>query len=317
MAGTESGLLLRLRYIGEYGAIRAISAVVGLLPEKLAEWAGVALGATLWLFAFGRRRIARRNIEKAMPGELTGREVRRLVRRAFLHVGLTAVETLWTRKRVTKENIEERFPVDGLGPIMDALAKGRGLIAVGMHLGNWELFGGCMAARLKGLGALARPVNNPLVRKYTTRLREQMGIEVLSTRDGVRPMLRALKENRPLGVLIDQHVNRAFVPVKFFGREAATTAVAAALALRTEAAVFVGYSLRDGYTFRHHGYFEGPMELIRTGDHEADVAANTQMFNDKLEEIIRRHPEQWLWTHRRWKLAERMGRQKESSADVA
>ncbi len=305
MTRDRTGPLRRAQYAIEYAAVRTVSALVGLMPERLAVLAGRALGFVLWLVGLPRRRVAWRNIEQAMPGERTRREVRRLVRRIFLHIGLAAVETVWMRSRITKENIRDRFPVDGVDAAERALAEGRGGIAFTPHLGNWELFGAAMAERLGGLNALARPVNNPLVRDYTTRLREHFGISVLSTRDGVRPMMKALREGKPLAVLIDQHVNRAFVPATFFGRKAATTAVVASLALRLNTPVFAAYSLRQGCTFRHHGHIEGPIELARTGDHDADVLANTQRFNNRLEAIVREHPEQWLWTHRRWKLADR------------
>jgi len=293
-----------VQYALEYAFVRALDAMVGVLPERMAVGAGKLLGRAFWLLSPFRRRVARRNIELAMPGERSRAEVNRLVREVFVYIGLAAVESLWSRKHVTKENIVERFAVDGVDATAAAVAAG-GAMAFTPHLGNWELFGGCMAARLGGISALARPTNNPLVERYTTRLRERMGIDVLSTRDGVRPMIAALRAHRPLAILIDQHVNRAFVPVTFFGRPAATTAVVASLALRMNVPVFAAYSLREGHSFRHHGYLEGPLELVRTGDADADVKANTQRFNDRLEEIVRRNPEQWLWTHRRWKLADR------------
>ena len=318
MARNKAGVLRRVQYAVEYAGVRLLSAVVGLLPERLAVFAGVTLGRTLWLVGVRRRGIARRNIEKAMPGERTKHEVRRLVRQVFINIGLTAVESLWMRTRITRANIEERFPGEGFDTVRRALLAGRGAVAFTPHLGNWELFGAFAAARLGTLNALARPVNNPMVGEYTTRLREGFGIKVLSTRDGVRPMIAALKSGEPLAILTDQHVNRACVPATFFGRKAATTAVIASLALRLDAPVFAAYSLRDGRSFRHRACFDGPLELIRTGDREADVLANTQMFNDKLEEIIRRHPEQWLWTHRRWKLADKLerDRQKEHAENV-
>lgn len=317
MSKNRDGVLRRTQYIAEYAAVRTLSAAVGLLPERLAVFAGRALGRLFWLVGVRRRRIARQNIEKAMPGELTAKEIRRLVKQVFIHIGLTVVETLWTRTHTDKENIDQRFPTEGLDVVEAELARGRGVILVGGHFGNWEIFGERLAAALPRTHALARPVNNPLVRAYTTRLRERFGMNVLNTRDGVRPMLRALKASDVLMVLIDQHVNRAFVPATFFGRPAATTAVVASLALRTSAPVFAAYSLRQEQSFRHRGYIGAPIELVRTGDHEADVRANTQMFNDKLEETVQQHPEQWLWTHRRWKLADRLERERErENADV-
>ncbi len=317
MGRTDPGVLCRLRYLVEYAALRTLAAVVGCLPEKLAVWAGVALGKLLWLVAAGRRRVARRNIELAMPDERTTDEVRRLIREVFSHIGLTAVESLWMRNR-RRHSIDRRFSVHGVDAMRAQLAAGRPVLAFGPHLGNWELFGACMAAHLGRLHALARPVNNPLVRNYTTRLREESGICVHSTRHGLRPMIKTLRNGETLAILFDQHVNRAYVASEFFGRKAATTAILASLALRLDAPVFAAYSVRQGHTFRHHGYIEGPLDLVRTGDHQGDVRANTQLFNDKLEEIVRRHPEQWLWTHRRWKLADRLeqARRKEDASNV-
>jgi len=304
MTKDKPGFLRRTQYLTEYAAIRVLSAVTGLMPEQMAAWAGRNLGRLLWLIAPRRRLIARGNIERAMP-HLNGQALDRMVKEAFLNIGLTAMETLWMRRRVNPDDIARRFPMDGIEAVDGARRSDRGVIVFTLHLGNWELCGATVAAQIGGVRALARPVNNPHVRAYTTRLRERLGMTVLSTRDGVRPMLRALRAGGVLAVLMDQHVNRAFVPATFFARPAATTAVVASLALRTGAPVFAGYGVRQGRGFRHHGQLEGPLELIQTGDHEADVAANTQRFNDRLEQFVRKHPEQWLWTHRRWKLADR------------
>ena len=317
MSRDRTGFLRRMRHHIEYAALRAVAEAVGALPERWAVRAGKALGGLFWLLSPPRRRIARRNVELAFAGQLNRSQVERIVRSVFTHIGLTAAENLWMGRRVTREDVPRRFPVAGLGRFRKARSDGRGALVFLAHLGNWELFGNSVAAQVGGVAALARPVDNPQIRDYVTRLRESFGIRVLSTRDGIRPMLRALQAGELLGILIDQHVHRAFVPATFFGRKAATTAVVASLALRTNAPVFVAYSLRDGHSFRHHGYVEGPLELVRSDDREADVLANTQRFNDRLEELVRGHPEQWLWTHRRWKLAERgPERRKEATAHV-
>ncbi len=312
MARPEPGALRRTQYALEYAALRVFTAVIGVMPEKLAVCAGVCVGRLFWLLGRRRRRIARENIEKAMPGERTPDEVARLVREVFVQIGLTVVESVWMQRPVHRESLRERMPISGLDGVARALEDGRGVIGLAGHVGNWELLGGALAVTLSKVNALARPVDNPFVRAYATRTREILGMNILSTRDGVRPMIAALRRGEFLGILTDQHVNRSFEPVTFFGRKAATTAVAAALALRLDALVFITWSTRDGRSFRHHGHTDGPVELVRTGDKDADVRANTQLFNDALEKIIREHPEQWLWTHRRWKLAERLDTDRQS-----
>ena len=306
MTRTEPGVLCRLQFLLEYLVLRALSALIGLLPERAAARAGVVLGRIGWRVGRHRRRVARENIELAMPGERTPEEIDALAKEVFVQIGLTVVENLWLQARGSKADIPDRLPIAGIDMVRQAMEGGCGVLGFTSHLGNWELLGGSAAVQLERCSALARPANNPYVRRYTARFREGLGMTVLSTRDGVRPMITALRRGDFLGILIDQHVNRAFVPTMFFGRRAATTAVVASLALRFDAPVFLGYSIREGRSFRHRGRFQGPIELVRTGNRDADVEANTQRFTEALEAVIREHPEQWLWTHRRWKLADRL-----------
>ncbi len=310
-ARDRAGLIRRVQYQVEYVLVRALAGLVGRMPEPVAVKLGVCLGWTFWALGRNRRRIARRNIERAMPGEHTDAEARRIVKEVFVNIGLTAVETLWMRRHGNREVFDRHYEEEGIDRLQATLDEGAPPITFTGHLGNWELLGAYVATRIGTVNALARPVNNPKVREYTTGLRRQLGLQVISTRDGVRPMLRALKRGETLAVLIDQHVNRAFVPATFFGRKAATTAVVATLAARLDTPVFAVYSLRRGHQFRHRVIVEGPIELERTDDPEADVLANTQRFNDALEAAVRRHPEQWLWTHRRWKLDDRSPRENE------
>jgi KDO2-lipid IV(A) lauroyltransferase len=168
-------------------------------------------------------------------------------------------------------------------------------------------WGCCTGGSAPGAYALARPTKNPLVSRWLGRIRAGFGIHVLSTAEGVRPIVKALKRNAPVAILIDQHVRKAFVEATLFGRPAATTAVPVSLALRMNRPVGIAYAVREPRSFRYQAHVIGPVELQQTGDRDADIAINTQMLNDRAEEIIRRHPEQWLWTHRRWKLADRAG----------
>ena len=195
------------------------------------------------------------------------------------------------------------------------LAEGKGTLAFCCHIGCWELFGACVAVQVGGLHALASSGSNPRIEKYLLRSHEEMSIHTLNTADGLRPVLAALKKGSPIDIMIDQNVRTAFVPATFFGRTAATTSIIAALALRCNLPVFAVYCYRKGHAFRHHGHLEGPVELIRTGDREADILANTQRFNDMVERAIRRHPEQWLWTYNRWRLADQLESGRRDSAD--
>ncbi|MFO7900493.1 MAG: hypothetical protein R6V58_15715, partial [Planctomycetota bacterium] len=145
-ARDRAALIRRVQYHVEYALVRTLAGLLGRMPEPVAVKLGVFLGWTFWALGRRRRRIARRNIERAMPGEWSKAEVRRIVKEVFINIGLTAVETLWMRRRLTPAAIRERYEVEGDDAVRGPLESGRGLIAFTGHLGNWELFGGCMAA---------------------------------------------------------------------------------------------------------------------------------------------------------------------------
>jgi KDO2-lipid IV(A) lauroyltransferase len=113
-------------------------------------------------------------------------------------------------------------------------------------------------------------------------------------------LIRVFKENRILGILIDQDTDVESVFVDFMGRPAWTPTAAASMALRFGAPLLFGY-IRRGENNRHTITVEGPLELMRTGDDEKDIIANTAMLTKKIESCILENPEQWVWMHRRWR----------------
>ncbi|MFW6108057.1 MAG: lysophospholipid acyltransferase family protein [bacterium] len=312
MTKKNSGWLRRARQRIEYVVLRSLGRVVAALPEASAAQVGRGMGRLAWTLSPRRRHRALRNVERALGSDLTHGEAQRLAKNGFQSFGLTVAEILWADRNLTPDDLEDRCPLEGADRLERALATGRGALLVSMHLGNWELFGARLARRFGGLTALARPAKNPYVARRIHAIREQMGIRLISTADGLRPVIRALRGGELVGILIDQHVRRSATAARFFGHPASTTAVAPSLALRLDVPVFLGWTARQGGAFRHRGWIEGPVELPRTGDQEADVRAGTQLLNDLLEEKIRAVPEQWHWHDRRWKLAERLERRAEA-----
>jgi KDO2-lipid IV(A) lauroyltransferase len=316
MAKNSSPLIRRTRDFAAYGLFRVLAAAVGILPERAAVLCGRAFGWLFWHLSAKRRLRALKHIEDALAGELGKEEVRRLARESFTHIGLTVIETLWAAKRVGKDDafFDGRFPMEGLEAVKAELAKGHGALGATLHVGNWELFGARVGAGLVMPPPTALPGKNRRVSDRVNRIREQMGVRLISSEGGVRPMLAALKDGCLLGFLIDRHVDTAYAHTTFFGRDAATSTIVAALARRLDIPVFIGYSVRDGFSFRHRGFAEGPIELVKTDDRESDVRVNTQRFNDHFEAAVRKHPEQWLWVQKRWKLEKTLRREQRQEA---
>ena len=125
---------------------------------------------------------------------------------------------------------------------------------------------------------------------------------MIRKRNAAREVLSTLQANGTVGILADQNtLPEEAVFVEFFGMSAAANRGFARLALHSDAAVIPAFAWWDYETRRHIVEYGPAIELTWTGDTDADVIANTQRFQAALEERIRRHPDQWLWIHRRWK----------------
>lgn len=246
-----------------------------------------------------QRLIATYNLRRAFP-EKSGEEILRIVQGVYRNIGIVAAE-FFDIPRLTKENILARVETEGVENCEKALAKGRGLLLFSAHFGNWELEAAAAALLIKPAVVIYRPLDSPLLDHLVLRVRSATGNIPLVKDHAMRPMIRALKQNGILGILIDQ--NMAWyegVFVDYFGRPACTTDGLALLAMHTEAPVLPAYMVRlpDG---RYRLVFGPEVEVIRTGDRDADTLANTQRFTKVIEQIVRRYPDQWLWIHQRWK----------------
>jgi KDO2-lipid IV(A) lauroyltransferase len=185
--------------------------------------------------------------------------------------------------------------------IATALAQGRGAIYVTGHMGNWELMADAVAARFP-LGVIAAPLEPAALNDMIVGLRERMGIRTIvrGKQGAVKELIRSFKENRILGLLIDQDTDVEGAFVDFLGRPAWTPTAAAQMAIKFKVPVIFGYIHRES-SVKHRLTIEGPLELIRTGNSEQDVLLNTAMLTKKIEEAVLRYPEQWVWMHRRWR----------------
>ena len=289
-----------LRTYIEYGVARLILKSVGALPRRLAIEAGYAVGALAHLALPHLRRHAEINLRIAFP-ELDERQRERIKRNVFRNLGRLLGE-ISQFPRFNRGNIESVVSYVGLENYLDAVNQGRGVILLTGHIGAWELsvFGHSIYGY--PMSFLKRNVDNPLVEALAESYRSRFGNRGIDKRNSVREILKTLKSGGVVGILADLNALREEgVFVEFFGVPACTTAGVATLALRTGAAVLPGYLIWDEAARIHRLHFERPIETIDTGNQKEDVVANTQRYAAALESIIRRHPDQWLWIHRRWR----------------
>jgi KDO2-lipid IV(A) lauroyltransferase len=271
----------------------------GAIPTPLRRTLFAGFLGLFYHLAPRRRLIALYNLRRAFP-EKSEAEIIRIAKGVYRNMAIVAAE-FFDIPRLTRENIGELIEVEGLENCTRALEKGRGVLIFGAHFGNWELEAVAASLLLKPLVVIYRPLDNAVLDTLVLRIRSAMGNTPLPKEHAMRTMLKTLKRNGMLGILIDQNVDYyEGVFVDYFGRPACTTNGLALLALHTGAPVLPGHMKRlPGGRYR---FVIGPeVEVIDTGNKEADVLANTQRFTKVIEETVRRDPDQWLWVHQRWK----------------
>ncbi len=277
-------------------ATRIVSIIYGVMPYRLGVWAGGVLGLAAYFLLPKERRRAIAHLSAAFQ-DRDGKWIRSVARRSFIHLGKALAEILL----MTPQRLSKISDFKGEESLREALARGRGVVLVASHIGNWEIFGGALAAKAP-ISAVAAPIVPDEVNKLVIDMRTALGIKtILRGKPGAaRELIRVFKENRILGLLIDQDTDVEGAFVEFMGRPAWTPTAAASMAIKFSAPVLFGY-MKRGKGDRLTAVIEGPLELKLTGDIERDVVVNTAMFTKKIEDCIKEDPEQWVWIHRRWR----------------
>lgn len=287
------------RQAAEAAAAAVVGAFVGLLPRGAALRLGGLLGQAWGRLDRRHLRIAEENLARAFP-DWDGRRRRSAALGVYTHFGRTLLDILWMAGR-DREEILRLVDVEGAEHVEAARAAGRGALLVTAHIGNWELHGAAHGWLFGPIGVVARPLDNPALDRRLCDFRRRPGNTVVYKRRALPVVLGLLRDNRGVAVLIDQNVQPGEgVFVDFFGRDAATTTVAAALALKTGCALIPTHT-ELGDDGRYRLVYEPPLALPAAGDRAAVQRRLTQDLTSAIERWVRRRPEQWLWLHRRWK----------------
>lgn len=288
-----------LSHRAEYAALRGAVAAIERLSFRRASAIGGAVGQLGYSPLKIRRAVVEKQLRAAFP-EKNSDEIDRIARETYRHLGRTSVETAVLPSYSAREIVGLFEEVNGWSIVEERMARGKGLIVVTGHLGNWELGGAYLAARGLPIDAIARHMANPLFDAYLTTTRERIGMRVVHDQDAVRVVPRSLRAQRAVAFLFDQGaIGLASTWVPFFGRYAKTPRGPAVFALRLGTPIVFGVALRQP-SGKYQLTFE-PIDVEPTGDREGDVDRIVVAYSDMLERWVRRAPEQYLWQHRRWK----------------
>jgi Kdo2-lipid IVA lauroyltransferase/acyltransferase len=278
--------------------VRLISAIVRVLPMSTVRSAGHAIGRLAYYVDRFHRRIALDNMANAFPSR-SRQELEGVVKATFAHFGAVLLELLKFGTLSEREMVE-LVDVEGTDRVNQAYQHGHGVLLFTGHFGYWEVQGLMQPLHARPVSVLARPLDNPHLHDMLERIRTRTGNSVIYRQRAIRKVLRELALNHGVAMLIDQHLHTPdAVYVDFFRRPAATTNALAALAIRTGSPVIPAFAMPISGG-RYRLVYEHPVDPPRDDTPEA-IHDFTQRCTDVLEMYVRRHPEQWLWMHRRWR----------------
>jgi KDO2-lipid IV(A) lauroyltransferase len=284
----------------EYAAAWPFIKILGILPRPLARAVAIALAQAVYLLHRRLRKVGMRNLAMAFP-ETSEAERARILRGEFTSLGRQLAEVCQL-PRYTLENVENVVVYDGFEHYEQAKARGKGVLFLTGHFGAWELSAFSHSLHGHWMHIVIRPMDNVYLDRLIRSYRTMHGNKTVAKDEFVRGLLSAMKANEVVGILMDTNVTPPQgVFVDFFGIPACTASGLARIALRTDAAVIPGFTIWDKSLGKYRLRFDPAVDLIRTGNLEADIQANTQKFTKIIENYVRQYPEQWLWVHRRWK----------------
>jgi KDO2-lipid IV(A) lauroyltransferase len=274
-----------------YLAYRAFVGLLGMLPERAMRAAGAGLGRIAWYLAPGRRRLVQRHLRRILGSDTA---VEKRSKAMFASYGRYWAEVFWLRpNRIA--GLVAKSTVLNEEALHSAIDRGKGLLLILPHMGNWEVAGA--VARHLGVPVLSAAENlpNPLITQWFLDVRRMAGIDIVLTGRGARAtgaLIDRLESGKTVALLADRDVTGRGIPVTFFGEETTMPAGPIALAVRTGAPVLVvGSYFEDGPG--HLYVVSDPLAIPESGSREERVAAGAQLLAAALEERIRRKPEDW------------------------
>ena len=286
----------RLEYVPAWTIIK----ILGILPRPLAHAAAIAFAQLIYLLHFRLRHVGMRNLALAFP-EKSKQERSRILRGEFTSLGRQLAEVCHFPK-YTLENISQVITYEGFENYERAHVRGKGVLFLTAHFGGWELSAFAHSLHGHPLHVVMRPLDNIYLDRLMHKYRTMHGNTTVDKNDFVRGLLAAMKNGETVGILMDTNMTPPQgIFVDYFKIPACTASGLARIALRTDAAVVPSFTIWDPVLRKYRLHFDPAVKLIRTGDDETDIAANTQLFTKIIEDYVRRYPDQWLWVHRRWK----------------
>lgn len=281
--------------------VRALSVVGSLLPRH----AFAPLGRTLGMGAFHTmtryRKVALANLRRAYGSEWSEEQIQSVARESFRNLGITLIEFFLRQPRITAEEVEREVRFEGQEHYEEAFKRGKGVLLITAHYGNWEMMGPRLHRAGYRVSAVSRTADDPGTEHMIEQIRTRCGLQQIPRKLAARMGLAALRRNEILAILLDQNTAEGGIFVPFFGYPASTATGPAVFALKTGAAIVPTFCIREA-DGTHRMKAWPPIYPESTGDRARDVERLTAEITRVIELQIRERPELWFWLHNRWKL---------------
>jgi Kdo2-lipid IVA lauroyltransferase/acyltransferase len=287
--GILASLIFLFRWVPLKGVV-FFSKIVGIL--------------TFYLYKKYRERVIG-NLSLAFGNEKDSKEIRRLAKEIFYHFTLTPLETLYLGANGTPfDRFLLKIKIEGKEHLEAAFARGKGVIALGAHLGSFTLLGTRLAVEGYPFNLIVNVGRFPKLWEklaFYQGIIGQQTIPLKPTSASIKKSLNCLHRNEILYIVADEQQRRGGLPVPFFGQVAYTPPGPAIFSLKTGAPILPMFVLRDDELNRTL-VIKSPLQFERTKDEKKDIERLTNQFTKAIEETVRQYPSQWAWLNRRWKL---------------
>ena len=283
-----------------YYLFRAFEAFLTRLPQSWQRAIFIAIAHLAYHIDSKHRRVIKQNLRFAFGHDLTAEEEETISRYCYRNLMLSFYQAI-ENNHLSLEALQTRISIKNRHILDDALTKGRKIVFVSAHFGNWELGAAATARLLMPISAVYKAMNNPWFERYLLESRSRQGMQMVEKRGAVRHLTKALKSGRAVSLLIDQNTReRDGIEIKFFGKTARQSAAASFLARKYDALI-IPLVLEEDATGHFTLCLKEPISVAQSDDSERDIAEATQKQADVIEAAIRENPKLWFWCHRRWK----------------
>ncbi|MCX6135804.1 MAG: lysophospholipid acyltransferase family protein [Ignavibacteriales bacterium] len=290
---------MRLGHVVEYLAFQTVAFLVMLLPLIGARWLGRTLGVFVFDYLGYRKGVTLGNLRRAFP-EKSDDEIAEIARGAYKSVGIALFELVWY-PRMSREQVNASMRFDHPDVLLNAHKKGKGLLILTAHFGNWELLGGCLVVQLGfPVSGIAKTQSNRLVNRSIDARRMRFGNKVIPMETSLREVMRTLRNGEAVGIVADQAAPKENVLIEFFGTQLPTHQGPSVFCLKMGSPLVAVFPVRAP-----DGSYDAYVKEVPSADlkdySDENVTELTRRHVKITEDFIRRFPDQWMWMHKRWK----------------